>query len=138
MPRSCSGTRILIVEDRDDVQAIAVAILSRLGCHVTVAQTARAALTVIESDGAVDVLFADIRLPGGMSGLELGQMVRDRWPEIRILLTSGEPGVDDVRGAARADAFAVIGKPYRAAQLADALRQVLDSPVAPVSLSKTA
>jgi len=126
MSRSPSGARVLVVEDRDEVQAIAVAILSRLSCHVRVAANARAALAAIEEGETIDIVFADIRLPGGVSGLDLARTVRQRWPEIKILLTSGDPGTDDVRGAARADAFPLVAKPYRPGDLAGAIRQLFE------------
>jgi CheY-like chemotaxis protein len=125
MTLSAAGARVLVVEDREDVQAIATAILSRLGCSIIVAPTGRAAIAVLEDDPSMDLLFSDIMLPGGVSGLDLAREVRQRWPEIAILLTTGYPGPEDVRATARAEGLAIIAKPYRMADLAERVREAL-------------
>jgi len=126
MSLSITGTRVLIVEDRPDVQAIAKAILTRLGCQVCAARTAEEAILVIaEDEASIDLVFADIKLPGGMSGIELAGELRRRWPGIKTILTSGFPGPGDVRAEAREGGFPVLPKPYRAQQLAEAIRRIL-------------
>ena len=80
-------------------------------------------------EAGVDVVFADIHLPGGMSGLALAGELRQRWPAVKTILTSGFPGPGDVRGQARAGGYVVLAKPYRAQELAAALRGLLQEPV---------
>jgi CheY-like chemotaxis protein len=133
MPKSLTGTKVVVVEDRRDVQAIAQAILTRLGCQVSVVATARDALAAIDdaegrAEARFDVVFTDIQLPGGMSGLDLAATLRQRWPGIKTILTSGVAGPVDMRGLARAEGYPVLAKPYRPQQLAEAIRGLIQEP----------
>ena len=60
------------------------------------------------------MLFSDVMMPNGMTGLELAREVRQRYPHIKIILASGFPQSDEE--------FAIVGKPYRLADLARRLR----------------
>jgi len=127
MPQSIAGRTILIVEDQADVQAIGRAILTRLGCRVDAVASALEAIAHIEeAEAPVDVVFSDIHLAGGMTGLDLAVLLRQRWPGIKTILTSGYPGPGDVRHRARDGGFPVLAKPYRTPQLAEAIRSLLE------------
>lgn len=131
MPQSIAGTHVLIVEDRADVQAIARAILVRLGCRVAAVASAREAIDRVAAataDAPIDVVFSDIHLLGEMTGLDLAAELRRRWPAIRTVLTSGTPGPVDVRQMARDGGYPVLPKPYRAQELAEAIRGLLQEP----------
>ena len=71
-------------------------------------------------------MLTDVVMPGGMSGVGLARAVAERWPAMRIVLTSGFPDY----GLAEGDSLPAIGrllsKPYRRADLAQILRQALD------------
>ena len=112
-----TGT-VLLVEDNAEVAEVARAYFTDLGYTVKAAANAQAGLDLIEPDGAVDVVFSDILMPGAMSGLDLARAVRRRFPEIVVLLTSGysSSAQDAVRHG-----FAVLPKPYDLAALQRAL-----------------
>jgi CheY-like chemotaxis protein len=82
--------RILIVEDEMIVRLIGSDTLTDAGYEVVEAATADEALQLLEQHGDVEVLFTDIRMPGSMDGLELARLVRERWPAMKILITSGD------------------------------------------------
>jgi PAS domain S-box-containing protein len=84
---------VLVVEDDPEVRAVAVAMISRLGCRTTEAVSAKDALDQLDAGAKPDLLFTDIVLPGGMNGIELARAARARYPALRILLTSGYPDV---------------------------------------------
>jgi len=129
MSQSISGTRVLLVEDREDVRAVAITMLTRLGCSLVAVATAEAAIKELEhADASIDVVFTDIHLPGPMSGHDLAQLTSQRWPTIRIVLTSGSADRQENGGLARDARYPVVAKPYRAHHLLEALRQVLDRP----------
>jgi PAS domain S-box-containing protein len=111
------GQTILLVEDSDDVRALASEQLSALGYRVIVAASGEEALAKLPGL-KIDLLFTDIVMPGGMSGLELVEKFSEFNPTIPVLMTTGynEDLVADIPRGTRLD---VIGKPYRREELAD-------------------
>lgn len=128
MPR---GTEtILFVEDDPMVHKNTSLQLAALGYTAVAADNAAKALALVENGCVPDLLFTDVMMPGGMNGCELASKLRERWPSLRVLYTSGYSG-----GALTVDGKAVpakyvLGKPYRRNALAAKLREVLDEPVA--------
>jgi DNA-binding NtrC family response regulator len=83
----------LIVEDDPDVRDLAAALLEETVLDVVDVESADAALAYLrERGGEVAMMFADIRLPGAMDGVQLAKAACTLWPTIRIVLTSGDPG----------------------------------------------
>ncbi|HET6469987.1 MAG TPA: response regulator [Geminicoccaceae bacterium] len=113
--------RVLLVEDEALVRLATAGMLEELGHAVIEAPSAEAALEVLRQDGAVDVLFTDVGLPG-MSGLELAAEARRRAPDLKIVLASGygaEPGqAPGPPGTVR------LAKPYLGDDLALAFRRL--------------
>ncbi|WP_010544137.1 histidine kinase famiy protein [Sphingomonas elodea] len=115
---------ILLVEDSDDVRALAHEQLAAMGYRVLQAASGEEALERLKTE-AIDLLFTDIVMPGGMSGLELVEQFRATHPDTPVLMTTGynEDLVADIPRGTNLD---VIGKPYRREQLADRIRSALD------------
>jgi signal transduction histidine kinase len=120
------GETILVVEDNAALRRMVVLQLTTLGYRIREAENAAAALTVLESGEPIDLLFADVVMPGKLDGYELARLVRDRWPSSRVVLTSGFPGLSPDRDAARD--VPLLSKPYRRNDLARVLRRALDGP----------
>jgi signal transduction histidine kinase len=80
---------ILVVEDEDDVRTATCGILSALGYRVLEAPEAAAAKEIVESGEQIDLVFSDVIMPGPVSSLQLGDVVRARLPDAQILYTSG-------------------------------------------------
>ncbi|WP_052402144.1 histidine kinase famiy protein [Muricoccus aerilatus] len=125
--RRGSAATILVVEDNDDVLALAREHLLILGYRVLVARGPEEALEILEgAEGAsVDLLFSDILMPGGMNGIVLAERARERRPGIGVLLTTGY-NEDLVLEGPRAPSMDVLGKPYRRTDLADRVRAALN------------
>jgi PAS domain S-box-containing protein len=117
--------RILLVEDDPTVLALTLDMLTSLGYHATTATNASEALEVIRSDVHLDILFSDVVMPGGLSGLDLARAARELRPGLPVLLTSGFMGEGAVLETAE---FPLLDKPYESAALAGKLRAVLDKP----------
>ena len=84
------ATCVLIVDDEPAVRALATDILSDAGFDTIAAADANQALHLLENDANnVDVLFTDVRMPGGMSGLDLARVAKRNWPGLRVIVTSG-------------------------------------------------
>ena len=115
--------RVLVVEDDAGVLALNTEMLEGLGYTVVTACDARRALTVLESGEGFDLLFSDVVMPGGMSGVELAREVRKARPEIAVLLASGFVADETVFTQSE---FPLIEKPYERSALAAKLREVLN------------
>jgi PAS domain S-box-containing protein len=117
---------ILAVDDNPQVQATAVLQLQQLGYRVIKADNAAVALEILDSSESIDLLFTDIVMPGEMNGKQLAAEALKRRPELRVLFTSGYPGVmEDKDGIAETD-FALLAKPYRRSDLERAVREALN------------
>ena len=117
---------ILVVEDDEDVRAFVCAALQVLGYHVLEAQDGPSALSVLDRVPDIDMLLADIVLPGGMSGREIAEEFRRRKPEIVVLFTSGYTENAIVHQGRLDSGVNLIAKPYRREALAERVRTILD------------
>jgi PAS domain S-box-containing protein len=112
--------RVLVVEDNKDVGEFAIQLLGELGHEARLASDAAAGLAMLEADAsAFDMVFSDVVMPG-MSGIELGRLVRKRWPGLRIVLTSGYSHVLAQEGR---HGFELLQKPYSVESLTGILRR---------------
>lgn len=111
--------RILLVEDDDEVAALVSEMLRQLGYEVTRAASAAAALGALADGRAVDLVFSDVMMPGGMNGVELAREIQKRRGDVPILLTSGYSGA--AVHAAKEAGVRILSKPYRIDELAAAL-----------------
>ena len=110
--------RVLIVEDDAFVAELAAGMLNELGFEAIVAHSAKEALERLAAGDRPKLIFSDIVMPGGISGIELARKVRDRFPELPILLTTGYS--EQVAGT---HGFPVLQKPYELDSLAGARSQ---------------
>jgi signal transduction histidine kinase/CheY-like chemotaxis protein len=118
-PKKNNHGQILLVEDDDEVAALVGEMLGQLGYEVTRAASAAAALGALADGRAVDLIFSDIMMPGGMNGVELAREIKRRRSDLPVLLTSGysEAAINDAEGAG----VQILPKPYNIDELAAAL-----------------
>ena len=112
--------RVLIVEDDELVADLAAGMLGELGFETMIAHSAKEALQWLIHGERPKLVFSDIVMPGGISGIELAEKVRNRFPELPILLTTGYS--EEVGGS---HGFPVLQKPYELESLVGALEGVL-------------
>lgn len=111
---------VLIVEDNFEVGSFATEALRELGYRTHLAANAQQALAELqEADGAYDVVFSDVVMPG-MSGIELGQEIRQLYPNLPVILASGYSSVLAETGT---HGFELLQKPYSIDELSQALRK---------------
>ena len=110
-----SHVAVLVVEDMPQARATAVGIMEALGCTVFDAYNGHQALKLLQAHPEIEVLFADVRMPG-MSGTELAETAQRLRPDLRIVLTSGYVGPKDVP----AD-ITFVPKPWRVSAIAEAV-----------------
>jgi PAS domain S-box-containing protein len=121
------GETILVVEDDASVRRVNVARLVELGYRTIEAADGPSALQLLDGQPAVELLFTDIIMPGGMTGVELAQAVRQRFPWMPILLSSGYAAPELLKSGGGIPGAVLLRKPYTAAALATKLREMLDS-----------
>jgi PAS domain S-box-containing protein len=116
------GYRVLVVEDNDDVGQFSTELLEDLGYTVRRVDNADAALAILgEDEFAADLVFSDVIMPG-MNGVELAGVIRDRYPGLPVVLTSGYSNVL-AENAHRG--FELIQKPYSVESLSRILRKAI-------------
>lgn len=115
--------RILIVEDEADVREIPVAVLEKLGYEVIQARNGREAIACLENDPAIDLLFTDVVLPGGLSGVDIAREALRLNPSAKVLYTSGYPDEHFPPDTMEH----LISKPYGLAELSERIRALLDA-----------
>jgi DNA-binding response OmpR family regulator len=111
---------ILVLEDDDEIREMIETVLTDAGLDVTTAATAWEAVALID-EKHFDLMVADIRLPGGLNGLQLAQHVRGRHPGLRCLFISGSH--DPVICDPELDDF--VAKPFRPFKLLGCVWKVL-------------
>jgi CheY-like chemotaxis protein len=118
--------KVLVVEDEPQVLTFVSSQLESLGYDVTAVASGPEALKALEGGRTFDLLFTDVVLPHGMSGVELAQRVRAMGLNTKVLLTSGyAEEVFAQHGRPPADVL-LLRKPYRRKELAETLRSVLE------------
>lgn len=89
LPQNGSKSRrILVVDDEQEVREILAETLEDFGYAVLTAASGEEALPVLVRDRRVAMVITDVRMPG-MSGLELADEIRRRWPAVKVVLISG-------------------------------------------------
>jgi CheY-like chemotaxis protein len=80
---------VLVVEDDPILLMEAMDLVEDAGLTAYGARNADAAIGLLERHPDIRILFSDVEMPGTMDGLKLARAVRDRWPPVTIIMTSG-------------------------------------------------
>ena len=117
-PTAC----ILLVEDEPLVRADTIETLRAAGFQVIDASNADQAIAILETRSDIRVVVTDIQMPGTMHGLKLAAVIRNRWPPIALIVTSGRITVqaDELPERGR-----FLSKPYSGAHLIEAIHASL-------------
>ena len=111
-----TGMAVLIVEDDDSIRDVAAEILRDAGLAVLTAPDGPAAVEILRGDARIDLLFSDVVMPGGSTGVDLARAALKLRPRLPVLLTSGYSG--SALGTYGADVgYDVLSKPYTRAAL---------------------
>lgn len=113
---------VLVVEDEPLIRMDVVDQLEDEGYRVFEAATADQAIGILEDEPSIRLLFTDIDMPGSMDGLKLAAAVRDRWPPVKIVVTSGHRSIDV---ADLPDGSIFFSKPYRHKAVVASFRELL-------------
>jgi signal transduction histidine kinase len=116
--RASGGPVVLLVEDDPVVREFAVAACRELGCKVYQAGDAAEALAVLEAHPGIVLLFTDVGLPGDMNGRQLAAVAVERWPNLKVLFTTGYTANAIVHHGVLDPGVNFIGKPFSISALA--------------------
>src|SRR4029079_19346540 len=120
---SASARQVVLVVEDDAIQRLAATfMLEDAGFEAIEAVDTDDAIRILESRSDIRLIFTDIDMPGSRGGMTLTADVRDRWPPIEIIMTSGQVLEKDVRLPARSVFFA---KPYLPQNVIATMRQML-------------
>jgi two-component system, response regulator PdtaR len=122
-PMSASQTNhkaILVVEDDDLLRELIVELFRGEGFEVLAAENAKQALQQLEVASDIRLLLTDVNMPGELDGVGLVQLVRQRWPQIASIVSSGRmrPRSEELPPKVR-----FVPKPWR---VSDMLREAND------------
>ncbi|TKW80219.1 MAG: PAS domain S-box protein [Bradyrhizobium icense] len=119
------GYSVLVVEDNDDVGRFSTELLEDLGYRVKRVADAPSALALLATDEfSADLVFSDVIMPG-MNGVELATIIRERYPGLPVILTSG---YSEVLAENAHVGFELIQKPYSVESLSRVLRKAIVRP----------
>ena len=112
---------LLVVEDEPLLRMLAVDVGEDAGFTVVAAANADDAVKILETRSDIRLVFTDIDMPGSLDGMKLAACIRDRWPPIHIILTSGhmKPSPDEMP-----EGSVFFAKPYRQDRVIDAMRRM--------------
>jgi two-component system, cell cycle sensor histidine kinase and response regulator CckA len=126
LPHSACRETILLAEDEDPVRNLVASALRLRGYRVHEARTGAEALAVFQRlDGQIDLLLADIVMPGGMNGHELANGLTLKKPELRVLLITGYSADPTTDQNGLPEKFACLAKPFDLDDLQRSLRDAL-------------
>ena len=115
---------VLIVEDEGLLRCNAVAIVQEAGFEAIGASDADEALQILEARNDVRAVFTDVQMPGSMNGLRLGWVLKERWPPVALIVTSGKSDIPD---ADLPIGGRFLPKPYGPSDIVATLRQLIAS-----------
>ena len=124
-PSEGGDEAILIVEDDALVRRYVVTQVQSLGYRTLDAGNATEALTIIDHDGKIDLLFTDVMMPGSINGRQLAIEALNRRPSLKVLYTSGYEKNAMVQDGRLDSGVLLLAKPYRKLELAEMIRAAL-------------
>jgi PAS domain S-box-containing protein len=120
-PTAIAG-KVLVVEDEPDVLHVSTEIFRSMGYEVLTAENGMDAIDLLKRVRDVDVLFTDVVMPKGMSGIDLARFTRKLCPGIKVILVSGYPLPALTAEHGALDEFSFISKPFRWTELLEKIR----------------
>ena len=121
-PSACKRPVVPNVEDEFLVRMDTRATLETDGFDVLEAGDADEAIAILSGRNDIRLVFTDVHMPGSMDGLKLAHFVRDRWPPVKIVATSGQARITD---SDLPEGGRFLPKPYSAAQITTTLLELI-------------
>lgn len=118
-------TRILIIDDEPVLRELLSELLQDEQATTIALETADAGMMFLEENpGSVDLVITDVRMPGVLTGFDLANKVRERWPHLPVIITSG---YHDLKKQRKPDNSTLLPKPWVLSELLDMIDACLIS-----------
>jgi CheY-like chemotaxis protein len=116
---ACNRPAVLVVEDEILLRWTAASVIDETGFNASEAGSAVEAISMLERRNDVWAVVTDVQMPGSIDGLKLAHLIKVRWPNIKVIVTSGQLKLreDDVPAGCR-----YLHKPYNPSQLIGILK----------------
>ena len=124
LPVAANSATVLVVEDEPSVRMIIVDVLSDCGYTVLETSATSAALDILRSSAAIDLLLTDVGLPGGMNGRQLADVARTLRPDLKVLFITGYAN-SIVGDGLLEQGMQVITKPFKVDALAARVQKII-------------
>jgi CheY-like chemotaxis protein len=124
MAQAIPGQRavVLVVEDESLIRTTAIDMVEEAGFEAIAASDADEAIRILESRNDIRAVFTDVQMPGSMDGLRLARVVRNRWPPVALIVTSGQTNVGEGH---LPTGGRFLRKPYEAAHVGALLQELI-------------
>jgi len=113
---------VLVVEDEVLLRMDAAEVIQSAGFDVLEARSADEAISILEQRNDIRLIVAAINMPGSMDGVKLAHFVKNRWPPIKIIATSGHAKID---ANELPEGSLFVPKPYAGAEVADTIHELI-------------
>ncbi len=122
LPEELQDMQVLVVDDQEDVCRGLQRLIQGLGCLVHTAYSGQGALNAMKRD-AFDLILTDLKMEG-MSGVELLQTIKNKWPETEVVLISGHGTIEIAVQALQQGAAHFITKPFDNDEVIDTVKRM--------------
>ncbi len=119
-----SETKILIVDDNVEMLNFFKKALEREGYSTILAEDGKKALEILEIHNGVDLILSDVKMPN-KSGLDVLKEVREKYPNVKIILITGYAQVEEYLQAMEQGAYEYLTKPIRVNDLVNCVNRAL-------------
>jgi CheY-like chemotaxis protein len=119
-----SSCRVLLLEDDDPIRMLMADHLRDEGFQVTEARDGDEAVLLLNEPNRFDMLLTDVRMPGALDGVDVAEFVRQHFPDMPVLITSGYAAQMVSRIRALGPPTVFINKPYNLNEVVDILRRL--------------
>ena len=126
-PATGGSETVLVVEDDETVRAAACDMLTEMGYKILQADNPDAAMAVLRSGAAIDLLFTDVVMPGNISTRDMARAAKEIHPKLQVLFTSGYTSNSIVHDGRLDEGVSLLSKPYTKEELARKIRSVLET-----------
>ena len=117
---------VLVVEDSALIRMGAVDLVTGAGFEALEASDANETIRILEARPDIHLVFTDVGMPGIMDGIRLSHYIRNRWPPVKLIVTSGKMTVDENYLPVGARFFR---KPYDEIAIVEAMIGMLSGPL---------
>ncbi|HJV81195.1 hybrid sensor histidine kinase/response regulator [Noviherbaspirillum sp.] len=119
-PQQAHGETVLLVEDDEHVRDVVQTALRDAGFRVLAAGDGEQALRLLETEEHIDLVFSDVVMPGNVSGIDLAEVIQQRFPAVRVILATGY-----TEHRMRLTGIRMLAKPYELSQVVNAMQDAL-------------